>query len=52
MLFYKGIFRVIYVATNVFNYLDFENNEFIQLAPGNNYLRYGASDGMSNLEFP
>lgn len=35
---------------NVFNYLDFENNEFIQLTPGENYLRYGASDGIDNLE--
>lgn len=38
------------VTTNAFNYLDFENNEFIQLAPGDNYLRYGASSGISNLE--
>lgn len=38
------------VTTNAFNLLDFENNEFIQLAPGDNYLRYGAADGMGNLE--
>lgn len=37
-------------SVNAFNLIDFETNEFIQLQPGDNPLRYNAEDGVSNLE--
>lgn len=36
-------------STNVFNYLDFQNSTFLQLAVGTNYLRYDADSGLNNL---
>ena len=37
--------------TDVFNWIDVPNAaDFMQLAPGDNYLRYGAESGMDNLE--
>lgn len=37
-------------SVNAFNLIDFETNDFIQLQPGDNPLRYNADDGVSNLE--
>lgn len=36
-------------STNVFQYLDFQNSTFLQLAVGTNYLRYDADSGLNNL---
>jgi phage-related protein len=37
------------IETNALNYIDIES-DFFQLAPGDNLLRYGADDGIDNLE--
>lgn len=37
------------VKTNVFNYIDLDST-FLQLAPGDNLLRYDAESGIENLD--
>ena len=36
-------------SINAFNFLDFANSTFLQLAVGINYLRYDADSGLDNL---